>query len=115
VPQLIEFGRMRRPVIGVRLDSRLDGLVARRFGVQGAVIMSVDKGSAAARAGLSGVDMDRNSISVGDVITEIDGKKVSSQADLSGRLSYIEPGATVSMKVWRDGQIRTVKLTLGER
>ncbi|MBP9947750.1 MAG: trypsin-like peptidase domain-containing protein, partial [Vicinamibacteria bacterium] len=61
VPQLIQFGRMRRPVIGVRLDSRLDGLVARRFGVRGAVIMDVEKGSAAARAGLTGVDMDRNS------------------------------------------------------
>jgi S1-C subfamily serine protease len=113
VPQLIEFGRMRRPVIGVRLDSRLDGLVARRFGVRGAVIMDVEKGSAAARAGLTGVDMDRNSISVGDVITEIDGKPVLSQTDLSGRLSYIEPGATVDMKVWRDGKTRTVKLKLG--
>ncbi len=113
VPQLIQFGKMRRPVIGVGLDSRLDGLVERRFGVRGAVIMTVEKGSAAARAGLSGVDMDRNSITVGDVITEIDGKPVASQADLSGRLSYIEPGATVNMKVWRDGKTRTVKLTLG--
>ncbi|MBK5256663.1 MAG: trypsin-like peptidase domain-containing protein [Vicinamibacteria bacterium] len=115
VPQLIEFGRMRRPVIGVRLNSRLDGLVARRFGIRGAVIESVDRGSAAARTGLAGVDVDRNgnSISVGDVITEIDGKSVASAADLSGRLSYIEPGATVSMKVWRDGKTRTVKLTLG--
>ena len=113
VPQLIKYGKMRRPVIGVGLDSRLDGLVARRFGVQGAVIMTVEKGSPAARAGLTGVDMDRKSISVGDVITEIDGKVVTSQADLSGRLSYIEPGATVSMKVWRDGKTRTVSLKLG--
>jgi S1-C subfamily serine protease len=113
VPQLIQFGRMRRPVIGVRLDGRLDGLVARRFGIQGAVIRSVEKGSAAALAGLTGVDMDRNSISVGDVITEIDGKPVTNQADLSGRLSYIDPGATVDVKVWRDGKTRTVKITLG--
>ena len=113
VPQLIQYGRMRRPVIGVRTDTRLDGLVARRFGVRGAVIMEVDKGSAAARAGLTGVDVDARSISVGDVITEINGKPVTSQADLSGRLSYIEPGATVDMKVWRDGKTRTVKLTLG--
>ncbi len=113
VPQLIKFGRMRRPVIGVRLDSRLDGLVARRFGIRGAVIMSVEKGSAAARAGLAGVDMDRNSISVGDVITEIDGRTVTSQGDLSGRLSYIDPGATVNVKVWRDGKTRTVRITLG--
>ncbi len=113
VPQLIQFGRMRRPVIGVQLNSQLDGLVARRFGVRGAVIQSVEKGSAAARVGLTGVDIDRNSIAVGDVITEIDGKPVTSQADLSGRLSYIEPGATVNVKVWRDGKTRTVKLTLG--
>ena len=113
VPQLIQFGQMRRPVIGVTTDTRLDGLVARRFGVRGAVILNVEKGSAAARAGLSGVDIDRKSIRVGDVITEIDGKAVTSQADLSGRLSYIEPGATVNVKVWRDGKTRTVKLVLG--
>ena len=113
VPQLIQFGKMRRPVIGVRTDARLDSLVARRFGVRGAVILDVDKGSAAARAGLTGIEADRTSISVGDVITEIDGKAVTGQADLSGRLSYIEPGATVNVKVWRDGKFRTVKLTLG--
>ena len=113
VPQLIQYGKMRRPVIGVTLDARLDGLVARRFGVRGAVIREVEKNSAAARAGLSGIDVDRNSISIGDVITEIDGKPVASQADLSGRLSYIEPGAVVNVKVWRDGKTRTVKLVLG--
>ena len=113
VPQLIKYGQMRRPVIGVGLDPRLDGLVARRFGVLGAVIANVAKGSAAARAGLTGIDLGRNSISVGDVITEIDGKAVKSQAELTGRLSYIEPGATVNMKVWRDGKTRTVSLKLG--
>ena len=113
VPQLIQFGKMKRPVIGVRLDGRLDGLVARRFGVLGAVIMSVERGSPAAAAGLTGVDMGRNSVSIGDVITEIDGKPVTSQADLTGRLSYIEPGATVTMKVWRDNKTRTVSLKLG--
>ena len=113
VPQLIEFGRMRRPVIGVRLNSQLDGLVARRFGVRGAVIQTVDPGSAAARAGLTGVDVDRNSIAIGDVITEINGRPVTSQTDLQGRLSYIDPGATVDVKVWRDGKTRTVKITLG--
>jgi S1-C subfamily serine protease len=113
VPQLIQFGRMRRPVIGVQLNSQLDALVARRFGVRGAVIHVVAPGSAAARAGLTGTDVSRTDIRVGDVITEIDGKAVSSQAELLGRLSYIEPGATVEMKVWRDGKTRTVKLTLG--
>ena len=113
VPQLIQYGKMRRPSMGLKTDSRLDGLVARRFGVKGAVILEVDRGSPAARAGLVGVDVDRTSISIGDVITEIDGKDVNSQADLSGRLSYIEPGATVEVKVWRDGKIRTVRLTLG--
>jgi len=113
VPQLIQYGRMRRPVIGVQLDSRLDGLVARRFGVRGAVIKEVTRGSAAARAGLTGVDIGADSIAVGDVITEIDGRAVTSRDELSGRLSYIEPGATVEMKVWRDGKTRTVRLTLG--
>ena len=113
VPQLIQFGRMRRPVIGVGTDARLDALVARRFGVRGAVISRVEKGTAAARAGLEGVDIEARSIRIGDVITEIDGRAVTGADDLTGRLSYIDPGATVDVKVWRDGKIRTVKLTLG--
>jgi S1-C subfamily serine protease len=113
VPQLIQYGRMRRAELGVKTDPRLDGLVERRFGVRGAVILEVVRGSAAAKAGFVGVDMERNTISVGDVITEIDGRTVSSQADLAGRLSYIEPGSTVEVKVWRDGKTRTVRLTLG--
>ena len=32
--------------IGVTMNSRLDGLVERRFGVRGAVILSVEAGSA---------------------------------------------------------------------
>jgi S1-C subfamily serine protease len=113
VPQLIQYGRMRRPVIGIATDARLDALVARRFGVRGAVIQTVEGGSPASRAGLTGIDVDREGISVGDVITEIDGKPVTGQADLSGRLSYIDPGATVGMKIWRDGKTRSVKVTLG--
>ncbi|MEO8358935.1 MAG: trypsin-like peptidase domain-containing protein [Vicinamibacteria bacterium] len=113
VPQLIQYGKMRRPFMGINTDGRVDGLVARRFGVRGAVITVVEPGSPAARAGLTGVDVDSRSIRVGDVITEIDGRAVTSQEDLNGRLSYIEPGATVSMKIWRDGKTRDIKLTLG--
>lgn len=113
VPQLIEFGSVRRPRIGITLDERLDNLVARRFGVQGAVIATVADNGAAARAGLRGVEVTRESIIIGDVITEIDGKPVNSQSELAGRLSYIEPGTTVAVKVWRDGKTRDVRLTLG--
>ena len=57
VPQLIQYGKMRRPVIGVSMNSRLDGLVERRFGVRGAVILSVEPGSPAANAGLQAADI----------------------------------------------------------
>jgi S1-C subfamily serine protease len=112
VPQLIEFGEMRRPRIGVNLDARFDALVARRLGVRGAVISGITRGGPAERAGLKALEQTRDGWIIGDVITEIDGKSVTSQSELAGRLSYIEPGTTVTLKVWRDGKTRDVRLTL---
>lgn len=113
VPQLIQFGRMRRPMIGVTLNAQFDAFVARRLGVSGAVVETVNRGGPADKAGLRGVERTREGWIIGDVITSIDGKPVSSQSDLAGRLSYIEPGTTVTLKVWREQKIRDVKLTLG--
>ncbi len=51
VPQLIRHGRIIRPGLGVRIA---DDATARRFGLQGVLIIQVEKGSAAETAGLRG-------------------------------------------------------------
>lgn len=113
VPELIAYGKVIRPVLGVNLDDRLSAYVTRRLGVEGALVRDVFKGTGAADAGLSGTTLGRGGRVVpGDVIQEIDGKAVKSVGDLLGRLGGYRPGDTVTLTVWRDGTARKVRVRL---
>jgi len=52
---------------------------------------------------------------VGDVVTAIDGKPVSSADQLVGAVDGHKPGDEVTLKVRRDGRIRDVQVKLGTR
>jgi len=109
VPQLIAYGRVRRPVLGVGIHDRLSALVTRRLGVEGVLIREVFDGSGAAAAGLRGTRLDREgTIDPGDIIQEIDGKKVRTEDELIGRLGSYKPEETVTLTILREG--RTVKV-----
>ncbi len=51
----------------------------------------------------------------GDVILEMEGKKVANMGDLSGQLRTKKPGDQVTFKVQRDDETLTLKVTLGKR
>jgi S1-C subfamily serine protease len=51
----------------------------------------------------------------GDVITSIDGRPVQDPDDLSRAVALLDPGTTVTVEAWRDGERREVKVRLGER
>ena len=87
--------------IGVSTQS-LSKQLAEYFGVKegGVLITSVTENSPAAKAGLK----------AGDVITAIDGEKVSSPGDITHALSKKETG-DVSLTIVRDKNMRTVTLT----
>jgi S1-C subfamily serine protease len=113
VPELIAYGKVIRPVLGVNLDERLSDYVTRRLGVEGALVRDVFRGTGAAEAGLQGTTLGRGGRVVpGDVIQEIDGKPVKSVSDLLGRLGAYHPGDTVTLTVWRDGATRKAKVRL---
>ena len=92
------FGNRR---IGVSTQS-LSKQLAEYFGAKdgGALITSVTENSPAAKAGLK----------AGDVITAIDGEKVSSPGDITHALNKKETG-DVSITILRDKNMRTVTLT----
>ncbi|HKV08993.1 MAG TPA: trypsin-like peptidase domain-containing protein, partial [Thermoanaerobaculia bacterium] len=76
VPDLIAYGRIRRPTLGIELAP--EG-AAQRLGIEGAVISRVEPGTGAARAGLRGLSRDRfGRYRLGDVIQTIDGQPVTS-------------------------------------
>jgi len=74
-------------------------------GEYGALVVSVDADSAAAKAGLQ----------KGDVIVEFAGERVRSEAQLRRLIRETPPGRTVSMQVIRDGQPRTLSAKLQSR
>jgi putative serine protease PepD len=71
----------------------------------GVKVSSVSSGSPAGTAGLK----------VGDVITSVDGKAVTSASGLRAVIGAHSPGDKVTLKVTRGGSDMTVEVTLGAR
>jgi serine protease Do len=83
---------------------------ANRYGMpQGAYVADVIEGSGAQNAG----------IRKGDIITGVDGEKITSMTALQEKLEYYEAGTTIDVEISRqnDGEYieQTVKVTLGKR
>ena len=64
------------------------------------------------RAGLRETKRGRGTVVPGDVLQEIDGKPVNTSDEFLGRLGNYRPGDTVTLTLWRDGQVRRVKAVL---
>jgi serine protease Do len=71
---------------------------------EGALVSQVEASSPAAKAGLK----------VGDVITELDGQKVSDASQLQIEVGQKRPGSTIKLQVLRDGKSVSVPVTLEE-
>jgi S1-C subfamily serine protease len=129
VPVLISEGTYAHPWMGVEfLPVPLEPGLAEVFAdagyevpSQGVLILGVEQGRAADQAGLQGADevveteLGRVPLG-GDVILEIDGTEITGPQDLIAYLeTYTQPGDTIEVTIFRDGERMTVDLTLGER
>jgi S1-C subfamily serine protease len=112
VPQLISYGRILRPIIGVELAS--DSWV-RRYRIEGLPVVQVYPGLPAHKAGMTGAYRgSRGEVVLGDVITGIDGKPVRGNDDYLDVLENKQPGDTVRITTRRGEQEKTFKLELIE-
>jgi putative serine protease PepD len=115
IPQLIQFGEVRRPKLGANLDS-VASLTQRgyRLPVQsGILIGAVVPGGAAANAGLKGLSRDPGGdVLLGDIITGVDGEKVTDADDLFRLLDKRKIGDTISVQVYRQGNTVSVPVRL---
>jgi len=110
VPQLIEHGRVIRPIIGIQL---LSDDVAERLGTTGAIIAGVVPGGPAAAAGLRGTQRDPGGrLHLGDVIVSVNGKDVRDTDTLLRHLEGHVAGDRLEIGYLRDGTRRTTQLRL---
>jgi S1-C subfamily serine protease len=112
VPQLISYGRILRPIIGVELAS--DSWI-RRYRIEGLPVVQVYPGLPAHRAGITGAYRgSRGEIVLGDIITGIDGKPIRGNDDYLDMLEKKQPGDTIRITTRRGEQERSYKLELIE-
>ena len=111
VPDLIAFGKVRRPALGVQTAATQ---VTRRLGLEGALVINVVPGGGADRAGIRPTTRTRRGYRLGDVIVAINGEAVRTSEDLHLVLERRAAGETVSVTLERDGRNETVDVVLGE-
>jgi len=110
VPQIIRYGRVIRPGLGITL---LSDIYSRRLGIEGVVVVEVRPESEAYQKGVRGLTRGRlGRLVIQDIIKEIDGKKVRSYDDLYNLLDSYKVGDRVTLTIERDSKIRKIELTL---
>src|SRR5213595_1633361 len=106
--QLISSGRVTRGSIGVSFQEELgtNAITLKELGAQhGVVIMGVEAGSPAEKAGLKG----------GDVITAVNGKPVKTGNDLVNPIAQSPIGSKVKIDYIRDRAQKETTAEVGDR
>jgi S1-C subfamily serine protease len=125
IPQLEKGGTLRGAYLGL-VSLTIDGsLSALNLPVKsGALVESVQKGTAAAKAGIHGGvngSTENGQLAVGgDIIVSINASKVNSSEDVANDIRARKPGDTVSVGLLRPNgsggyEHKTVSVTLGSR
>jgi S1-C subfamily serine protease len=103
--QILDFGEIRRGLLGVTIQT-IDALAAEVLGndiESGALITGIQSDSAAEIAGLA----------VGDIIVEVNDKKVDGASELRNRIGLLRSGEQVDIKYLRDNEILSAQAELG--
>ena len=109
VPQLLKFGKLTRPGLGINI---LSDQIAMQQKIEGVVILGVAPGGAADRAGIRGAKPGNGGFVLGDVIVKVDTVEVKRSSDLYRALDTHKVGDEVDITVEGDGSRRVVKVTL---
>ena len=101
ITSIIEKGYIEKVYMGVTVYSESSS--RKGSSSQGLTVKSVEKDSPAEEAG----------IQEGDIITEVNGEKVTAYADLSSVISKSKAGDVITLTINRDGETLKIKVTLG--
>ena len=110
VPELIAHGKIVRPRLGIFPASEN---ITQQLGVSGVLVLAVQDGSGAAKAGLRGTERDQNgSFVLGDIIVGVADRDVASYDDLVTALEKQKIGDTVPVRLKRNDRTVTLNVTL---
>jgi S1-C subfamily serine protease len=115
VPQLLQFGEVRRPKLGI---DTLSVSQLTQQGVElpiksGLLVRSAVTGGSAAAAGIHGLSQDNSGeVVLGDIITSIDGEKMDDLDDLYRMLDKKKIGDTIQVAIYRNGKTMTIPIKL---
>ena len=104
---ILNGGRVARGYLGIDPQD-VDAGLAQSFGVSnsgGALVAEVGFNSPAEKAGVKS----------GDVIMAINGKNISGADNLSVTIAQLHPGSSVNLEIIRNGAVKNLVATLGER
>ncbi|XP_078429204.1 degP protease 1 [Wolffia australiana] len=110
VDQLVKFGKVTRPILGIKFapDQSVEQL-----GVSGVLVLDAPPNGPAGKAGLKPTKRDGyGRLVLGDIITSVNGKKVTSGSDLYRILDQCKVGDTVTVEVLRGDQKEKVPVVL---
>lgn len=102
--QLAANGRVERGWLGVGIQG-MSAELARSFGLDkpaGALVGQVDPSGPALRSG----------VRPGDVILAYNGKAIAEHGELPPLVGETAPGTQVNLRIWRDGKVETVPVTV---
>ncbi len=110
VPQLIDHGKLTRPIIGI--ETMPDNWAAR-YRIGGVIVKSVLKKSSGSKKGLSGIQVTRNGrIILGDIITGINDIKILNNDDLLSALENFKSGNTIRLFTEKNGMKKEYSIKL---
>lgn len=104
IEDILEFGNVQRGILGVE-GVELNNKTAEEFGTnikQGFMVRGINKNSGAEKAG----------IKVGDIITQIDNRRINSFSDLTEIISTRRPNEVVKVHLIRDNKNMTLDVKL---
>ncbi|MFZ4713931.1 MAG: S1C family serine protease [Bacteriovoracaceae bacterium] len=111
VPQLIQFGKVTRPGLGIGVVP--DDVKNRFLGEKGVAISYIVEKGPAEKAGLQGIRQDRfGNMYLGDVIISVDNVEVNSMDDIFQVMEKYKIGETVTLKYKRKNKVESVKIKL---
>lgn len=103
--QLIQYNKVKRPYIGISGRDLDEQTAKANHLVVGVYVLSIEEFSAAEKAG----------IRIGDVITAIDGKSITTMDELNEIKNAHAIGDEIKLKIYRNNSEKEISITLQEQ